>query len=95
MTARDRFQALNLSRRRLISGAGLIAAGGTLLGAGLGAEPAAAQSKVAQKLVSYQDAPKGAARCDKCTQWQPPASCKVVQGAIKPTGWCSLFAPKT
>ena len=62
-----------------------------LLAAAGGAEAA---TKVSQKLVSYQPNPQGKARCDGCTQWQGPASCKLVTGVISPSGWCSLYAPK-
>ena len=78
-----------VSRRRLICGAGLLAGG-----VGLVAFPAAAQTKVSKAIANYQSSPKGAARCDGCTQWQGPSSCKVVQGVISPSGWCQLYAPK-
>ncbi len=79
-----------LSRRGLLYGAALAAGAGV----GLAAGTAAAGTQVSQKLVNYQDKPMGHARCDGCTQWLPPASCKTVQGAISPSGWCQLYAPK-
>jgi hypothetical protein len=56
---------------------------------------AAAQAKVAQNAVSYQDKPKGIQRCDGCSLFQPPHTCKVVDGDVSPQGWCSLFSAKT
>ena len=55
---------------------------------------AGAQQKVAQKLVQYQEKPKGVQECDKCLHFIPPSSCKMVDGKINPKGWCALFAPK-
>ncbi len=67
---------------------------GAMLGIGLTASPAAASSKMPQKAVKYQPTPKGSARCDNCTLWQPPHSCKLVDGIIAPSGWCVLYKPK-
>jgi hypothetical protein len=91
----DRIHTLALSRRGLLRGAGFAAGGGVLLAAGLTATQAQAQTKVTQQLAHYQDTPKGNARCDNCAQWQAPASCKIVQGKISPSGWCILYAPKS
>ncbi len=87
--------ANEISRRRLLRGATLVAGGGALVGAGLMASTAAAQAKVTQQLANYQAKPNGDARCDGCSQWQAPSSCKVVQGEISPSGWCTLFVAKT
>ena len=69
-----------------------MAGGGALLTAGL-VTPAAAANKMAQKAVGYQETPMGKARCDNCLQWQAPAACKLVEGAISPAGWCHIYAP--
>jgi|GEM_PF-296118 hypothetical protein len=87
MTTFDVRHRASVSRRVLVFGAALAAGAG----AGLAPAPAVAQTKVSQKLVSYQATPKGAARCDNCLQWQAPSSCKLVQGAIAASGWCSLY----
>lgn len=79
-----------LSRRNLLRGAAFVAGGGALAAA----SGARAQSKVSQKLAQYQATPKGTARCDGCSQWAPPSSCKIVDGKISPAGWCVLFAAK-
>lgn len=62
---------------------------------GLGLNRSVAQPKVPQKAVAYQDMPKGTQRCDGCTSFQAPASCKLVDGKIDAQGWCSLFMKKT
>jgi hypothetical protein len=55
---------------------------------------AGAQTKIAQKLVQYQQKPKGAQACDNCLHFVPPDGCKMVEGKINPKGWCALYAPK-
>ena len=55
---------------------------------------AGAQAKIAQKLVQYQEKPKGQQECDNCVQFVAPSSCKMVEGKINPKGWCQLYAPK-
>jgi hypothetical protein len=75
--------------RRAVLGVGLAMAVGVT-----GTRHAAAQPKAAQKLVQYQDKPKGDQECDKCLHWVPPDACKVVEGKINPKGWCALYAPK-
>lgn len=76
-----------LSRRTLLQ-AGVVA-----IVAGIGGR-AHAQQKIAQNLVQYQDKPKNGQQCDGCLQFEAPASCKVVEGKISPTGWCAAFSPK-
>ena len=70
------------------------ATGGAAIGAGLIATPAAAAGKMPQKAFSYQSTPKGKQRCDNCSLWQPPSSCKLVQDPIDPAGWCVLYKAK-
>ena len=83
------------SRRRLLSGAGVLAGAAALAAGGLLAgSAAAAASKMVQKAAGYQDKPMGKARCDGCTLWQTPASCKLVEGPISPAGWCNLYSAK-
>jgi len=53
-----------------------------------------AAAKMAQKAVAYQDTPKDDQRCDNCSLWQPPGSCKLVQDPIDPAGWCVLYKAK-
>ncbi len=67
--------------------------GAAILGGGL-IEPAAAQQKVQKPQVQYQDKPKNGAQCDACVHFAAPSSCKLVDGAIAPSGWCLLFVKK-
>lgn len=67
---------------------------GALVGASLVSTPAQAAGKIPQKAVSYQPTPKGAQRCDNCALWQAPSSCKLVDGNIAPSGWCTLYKKK-
>jgi hypothetical protein len=82
------------SRRVFFRRAATYAVGAAII-QGLRPTLAAAQGKVAQNAVAYQDKPKGTQRCDGCSLFQPPKTCKVVEGEVSPQGWCSLFAPKT
>jgi len=82
-------QAQIVSRRALVGGACLLVTCATA-----GAASAAAPSKTPQKDAGYRNSPQGAARCETCSQFIPPSSCKLVVGPISPSGWCSFFAPK-
>jgi hypothetical protein len=53
--------------------------------------PAAAEPTISKEAVAYQDQPQGDKECDKCVQFLPPASCKVVAGTISPHGSCRIF----
>jgi High potential iron-sulfur protein len=80
-----------ISRRGLLSGTALAlsaAATATV------ASRATAQEKMSQADAKYQGTPKGDQRCDGCMLFQPPSACKVVEGAISPSGWCQLFVKK-
>ena len=80
-----------ISRRVLLTGTAL--ALGTAAVAAV--SQAMAQVKISQAVANYQNTPKGDQRCDRCINFQPPNACKFVQGDIRPSGWCQLFAPKT
>jgi hypothetical protein len=86
------------SRRSFVKGAALLAAIAIVL-ALTGAKKALAQGKLTREAVKYQDSPKGGKDCDVCIQFIPPStpkaegSCKVVEGAISPHGYCVAFAP--
>jgi hypothetical protein len=94
MTIAGPIHSLDLSRRRLLRGAAIVAGGGALVAAGLMASRAEAATKLTQQAANYQSIPKGSARCNVCSQWVQPTDCKVVQGPINATGWCSLYAAK-
>jgi hypothetical protein len=95
MSAQNRSQTLDISRRRLLSRGAFLAAGAAVLGAAATTvRPAMAASKLPQRTVNYQPTPRGRASCANCAQWQQPNACKLVDGQISPTGWCSVYAPK-
>jgi len=51
-------------------------------------------AKATQKAAGYQDTPKGEQRCDNCSQFEAPSSCKIVEGEINPGGWCRVYVKK-
>jgi hypothetical protein len=73
-----------LSRRCLLSGASAVAFLGTNVTSGWAA-------KVSQSAVSYQASPKGEQHCSNCKQFQPPNTCRMVDGKISGQGWCMLW----
>jgi hypothetical protein len=82
-----------MSRRELLgAGLGVVSLAG--VGMALVPAPARAQQKMAPKLVQYQETPKNNQKCSDCLHFIPPDQCKLVEGKIKPNGWCALFAPK-
>jgi len=86
-------QKSTISRRQVLT----VTAGaaGTITGlAALVGASTPAQAKAAQKAVKYQDTPKGEQRCDNCALFEPPSSCKTVDGTISPEGWCMVYAKK-
>ena len=40
----------------------------------------------------YQDSPKGIYSCAICSLFEPPSSCKDVEGEVSKDGWCKAFA---
>jgi hypothetical protein len=84
-----------LSRRQLLTiAAGAAGASVTVAAAVIGASTPAQAAKVAQKVVKYQDTPKGEQRCENCTLFEAPSSCKTVDGTIAQQGWCMVYAKK-
>ena len=75
--------------RRIVLRGQLALAAGLLAGT-----RASAQEKVKKTDANYQDHPKGQQRCEICLQFEPPSSCKLVEGQISPQGWCQFFAAK-
>jgi hypothetical protein len=82
-----------LSRRSMLRCAALLA-GGTLAAGVIQVKPAYAQ-KAGKEAVKYQDSPKDGQMCSACLYFQAPGSCAVVDGAISPKGWCSLYNKKS
>ena len=73
----------------------MLAGGSALISTIFPPRAAAASSKVPKAQAGYRDAPKGAIRCDRCTQYQPPTGCNIVEGPISPSGSCNFFAART
>ena len=79
-----------IRRRNLPTRRSVIAAGLGL--AALRARAAEnAPAKISPAEAQYQPMPKGLFSCGVCTFFIKPTSCKLVAGAISPTGWCRLF----
>ncbi|HSN20875.1 MAG TPA: high-potential iron-sulfur protein [Usitatibacter sp.] len=80
-------------RRSFCRGAGAIA-GAALAGTVIPLRVAVAQQKASKKAMQYQDSPKNGQQCDQCMHFEPPKSCKIVEGDISPKGWCVAWAKK-
>ena len=78
-----------LPERRTLLGVGLAAAGGAIC-----ARAVAQQPKISKSQASYQDKPKGVQQCDGCAHFLAPDSCKLVEGKISQSGWCTLYAAR-
>lgn len=91
----SKIRSAELSRRSIMRNFAAAAGGAVVLGTTMSANRvAAAPTKVSQKAVGYQNTPKGAQRCDNCTEFEAPASCKVVEGTVEPAGWCKIYVKK-
>ena len=94
MTTDDGAYRLDISRRRLLRSATLAVASGAFVAAASSA-PALADSKFSHAMAKYQPTPKGAARCDNCSQFKTPSACAVVASPISASAWCQLYAAKS
>jgi hypothetical protein len=90
----DTGMTTGVSRRSLLRGATIIAGGAAVLATALTANRAEA-AKMSQAAAGYQPSPKSGQRCDGCALYDPPASCKLVDGAISPAGWCKFYQKKS
>ena len=82
----------DVSRRNLLQRATVLAGGAVLLAASVAAPTSKADTgKLSQQAAAYQTSPKNGQRCTDCALFIAPASCKLVDGAISPAGWCKLF----
>jgi hypothetical protein len=54
--------------------------------------PANAREKMSKPEAEYQDSLKDIRMYATCTLFEPPKSCKVVEGDVGPSGWCKAFA---
>jgi secreted PhoX family phosphatase len=80
-----------LSRRSFLKGAALLSS--------MAAVPVSFV-KASKAAMQYVDHPNGKKDCVSCTLFIPgktakaDGTCKVVEGAVKPQGYCIAFAPK-
>jgi hypothetical protein len=81
-------KSARVNRRTVLS-----AAAGTASLLALGVTGAKA-AKLSQTAVKYQPTPKDGKQCDGCNLFVAPSSCKSVDGAISPKGWCALWVKK-
>ena len=81
-----------ISRRQILT----IAAGASIASAAAvtDASTPAQAAKASQKIVKYQDTPKGEQRCENCVQFEAPSTCKTVDGTVSAQGWCMVYAKK-
>jgi hypothetical protein len=71
----------------------LVIGGGTAAVLGVGPNyPLFGCDKMAKQDVDYQDSPKGLQMCSTCSLFDPPTSCKIVEGVVSPNGWCKNYA---
>ena len=78
----------NAPRRRLLRGALAVFASALTRSA---ISQAQTQQKMSKQEAEYQDSPKDIRMCATCTLFEPPKSCKVVEGDVSPNGWCKAF----
>jgi anaerobic selenocysteine-containing dehydrogenase len=80
-----------VTRRDVLKQALLL--GGAACAGALASRNAHAQ-KVSKAAMKYQDKPNGDQKCSNCMQFEPPGSCKVVEGAVSPDGYCIAWVKK-
>src|SRR3984957_20889151 len=81
-----------ISRRQALTiAAGVAGASVTSVAAVVGTSTPAQAAKASQKIVKYQDTPKGDQRCENCVQFEAPSSCKTVEGTVAAQGWCLVL----
>jgi hypothetical protein len=83
----------DLSRRKLLHGATLVAGGVAFLASAMTAQRA--EAKMMQKAAGYQDKPQDGKQCSNCSLFVAPSSCKLVDGTISPNGYCRFFVAKS
>ncbi|MGB0087228.1 MAG: high-potential iron-sulfur protein [Rhodomicrobiaceae bacterium] len=80
-----------LSRRSLLRNAACVAGAVPLL---LITANSAQAAKLSKAAVAYQDSPKGNRNCANCKLFQPPSSCRSVEGPVSANGWCNIWVKK-
>lgn len=84
-----------VSRRRLLRDAGAAAGGAAFLATAAFVPQRAEAGNMTQQAAGYQPTPKDGKRCDGCSLFQAPSSCKLVAGTIDPAGWCRFWVKKS
>ena len=78
-----------ISRRHLFEGAVRVCGAATIFTTA--AIQSAQAAKASQKVVKYQETPKGNQMCSNCKLFVTPNACQTVDGAISPNGWCIVY----
>lgn len=87
----NRTDCRRISRRTVLQRAQLV------LSAGVAAQAASCammRPTLSKADARYQDMPNGGQRCAGCVHFQAPNACSVVQGTIRPEGWCQRYSAK-
>ena len=89
MTNMSKTWPAQISRRCLLASAARASGAATILTAA--AIQSAHAAKASQKVVKYQETPKGNQMCSNCKLFVAPNSCQTVDGTISPNGWCIVY----
>ena len=90
----EKDKGVALSRRHVLRGVTLVAAGAAVAATSLPAAAAAPTGKMTQEAAAYQSSPKNGQKCLDCSFFTQPSACKLVEGTISPVGWCKFYAKK-
>jgi len=90
----DKTELATVSRRGLLRASTMAVGAAALFAAAMVSERAEA-GNMRQKASGYQPTPNDGKRCDGCSLFVAPNSCKLVAGDISPQGWCRFYAKKS
>jgi hypothetical protein len=90
----DKRDSSAVSRRGLLRASTMAVGAAALFTATIAAEQAEA-GNMSQKASGYHPTPSDGKRCDGCSLFIAPASCKLVAGEISPAGWCRFYSKKS
>jgi len=91
MTKPSHIWSREISRRCLLRDAARAAGTAAILGSTVDAAKA---GKMPQSAVGYQPTPQGDHDCGNCRLFEPPDSCKSVEGPVSARGWCRIWIKK-
>ena len=89
MTNVSKTRSVPITRRCLLESAVRVCGAATILATA--AIQSAQAAKALQKVVKYQETPKGNQMCSNCKLFVAPNSCQTVDGTISPNGWCIVY----